>query len=674
MGTINILDEHLINLIAAGEVIERGASVVKELVENSIDANATSVVISLVDSGIKEITVLDNGYGMDVGEMKKAILPHATSKIKDESDLFSIRTLGFRGEALASIVSVSNVKIKSSPGNGKGFMMGLKAGVITAQAFIGHPQGTEIQVRDLFFNTPARLQNLKSIQSELSYVTDYVTKIALANPQIAFKLSNNNNKIFQSFGNGNLLEVLSSVYDVNVAKNMINICADNTLFKISGLISNISITRSSRNNITLIVNGRVVKNNSIINAIIDGYKTLLTVGRYPICVINIWVDYSLVDVNVHPTKAEVRFSEEDKLIELIKETVSKSLLRSNLIVNNDEEEIDNDKNENIEISNDTKLENKETTNDQFIDKKVETFEDKTFEDKTFEVKTFEDNDYEDDFDESEENENIFNENNVEDKEEPEENSKEFETEEYSFSEKQPLFDNDIITEKEENIEIKEKKEESKPVQQAFDFTNNNNEEQKEIDKIGELHFVGQLFGTYILAQNEDFFYMIDQHAANERVNYEKIIRALKNENVVKYELLIPINIEFTPSETILVHEKMNEINSLGIELEEFGGNTFTVRVIPLWINQKDAKDFIEEIIMQIIKGKKSTKEEFLDNISKSLACKRSVKANEFLSTNQISYLLEDLIKCSNPYTCPHGRPIIIKYSKYQVEKWFKRVQ
>ena len=269
MGTIKILDEHLINLIAAGEVIERGASVVKELVENSIDAGATSISISLVDSGIKEITVLDNGHGMTDVEMKKAILPHATSKINDETDLFSIKTLGFRGEALASIVAISNVKIKSATTNGKGFMMGLKAGTITSQAYIGHPRGTEIQVRDLFYNTPARLQNLKSINAELSYITDFVTKIAMANPEIAFKLTNNNNKIFQSYGNGNLLEVISSAYDVDVAKNMINICADNTLFKISGLISNISVTRSSRSNMTIIVNGRVVRNNSILNAIIE---------------------------------------------------------------------------------------------------------------------------------------------------------------------------------------------------------------------------------------------------------------------------------------------------------------------------------------------------------------------------------------------------------------------
>lgn len=671
MGTIKILDEHLINLIAAGEVIERGASVVKELVENSIDAGATSISISLVDSGIKEITVLDNGHGMSDVEMKKAILPHATSKIKDETDLFSIRTLGFRGEALASIVAISNVKIKSATTNGKGFMMGLKAGAITSQAYIGHPRGTEIQVRDLFYNTPARLQNLKSINAELSYITDFVTKIAMANPEISFKLINNNNKIFQSYGNGNLLEVISSAYDVDVAKNMINICADNTLFKISGLISNISVTRASRNNMTIIVNGRVVRNNSILNAIIEGYKTLLTVGRYPICVLSIWVDYSLVDVNVHPTKSEVRFSEEQRLIELIKETISKSLLRNNLIVNNDSKQI---------LKNDPKNDN--------LNNPFDSITDDCNDDDNYEEDAEEDI-YQEDFD------NISSQNDL------------------IFEEKSPLFEENLKETLQENKIIDklvdEKQNANKPFQQSFDFVrndiidgvndqgnnlsnsnllnsnnsninnnsntnNNSNIDNKGIEKLTELHYVGQLFGTYILAQNEDYFYMIDQHAANERINYEKIIEDLKKDNIVKYEILLPPTLHFNPSEYIMILDKMDIIESLGIELQDLGSGTFVVRMVPLWINQKDIKDYVEEIIIQVINEKKSTKEAFLDNLSKSLACKRSIKANEFLSATQISYLLEDLIKCSNPYTCPHGRPIIIKHSKYQVEKWFKRIQ
>ena len=669
MSKINILDEHMINLIAAGEVIERMSSVVKELVENSIDAGSTSITISLVDSGFKEITVSDNGCGMDELDMKKAILPHATSKLSNPNDLFSISTLGFRGEALASIVAVSNVKMKSSTGNGKGLMLGLRAGAITSTAYIGHPKGTDIQVRDLFYNTPARLQNLKSVNQELSYITDYVSKIAMANPQIAFKLYNNDNKIFQTYGNGNQLEVVNSVYDLQTAKNMITIASSNNLFKICGLISNLNVTRSNKNNITIIVNGRVVKNSNVVNAIIEGYKTLLTVGRYPICIIEIFVDFGLVDVNVHPTKSEVRFSDEKSLLDLIKETISNTLLRSNLIVNSDktvkpfdtieEDSNDEDNNHAEENNYDEDLNvNESNESDEIDDEEVNYFDNSNIIDSLELDNNIDSNDN-----------NKLNNENVDETDYQNDEDLDFEfTDKNIELEEIKKINNEI---NQANVETKEI---SKPkVEQiSFDFIRNEVNDNQEIDKITELHYVGQLFGTYILCQNDNFFYLIDQHAANERINYEKIINELRKSNVVNYELLLPINLTFTITESLLINDKMDIINSLGIKLDDFGGGTFVVRTVPIWIKQGDVKDYTEDIIMQIIKEKKSTKEEFLDGISKSLACKRSIKANEYLSPTQISYLLEDLIKCTNPYTCPHGRPIIIKYSKTQVEKWFKR--
>ena len=638
---IKQLDEHMINLIAAGEVIERASSVVKELVENSIDAGTTRIDISLLDSGLKEITVSDNGCGMNEQEMKMAILPHATSKIANDNDLFAIRTLGFRGEALASIVAVSNVKIKSSDGS-RGTMLGLKAGVITSEAYIGYPRGTEIQVRNLFFNTPARLQNLKGENVELSYVVDYVCKIALACPRIAFKLTNNDNVLFQSFGNGNRLEVLSNVYDVNVAKNMITVAESNGIFKISGLVSNISVTRASKNNITIIVNNRVVKNYNIVNAILEGYNQLLTVGRYPICVLEIFVDYSLVDVNVHPTKAEVRFSEEESLLLLIKEGVHHALMHQSQIVNRDtveEEEkptvyeetaLDREE-EVIEDSDDEEEENDETESTISVEESFPWKE---------EPKALDDND----------SEELFT-------------KKEVETE--SFIQDEP---------KDEIIEEYEEKEEPKYVQQEIDFVNDDVIKSNDEVKINKLFYIGQLFGTYILAQNDDGFYMIDQHAANERINYEKIYKEFEKQEVVSYEILFPLNLSFTPSDAILVKEKMDVIKSLGIELEEFGGNSFVVRQVPIWMAKNNVNEYVEEIINQIINNKRQNRMEFLDNMAKSLACKKSVRGNEYLSSMQIEFLLEDLVKCNNPYTCPHGRPIIIKYSKYEIEKWFKRVQ
>lgn len=683
MSKINILDEHMINLIAAGEVIERMASVVKELVENSIDAGSTKIVISLIEAGYKEITVSDNGCGMDELDMKKAILPHATSKIKDPNDLFSINTLGFRGEALASIVAVSNVKIKSSTDGKKGFMLGIRAGEINSVAYIGHPKGTDIQVRDLFYNTPARLQNLKSVNQELSYTIDYVHKIAMANPHISFKLINNDNVIFSTFGNGIQLEVINSVYGLSSAKNMITIADSNHLFKVCGSISNLSITRSNKNNITIIVNGRVVKNSNVVNAIIEGYKTLLTVGRYPICVIEIFVDYSLVDVNVHPTKSEVRFSDEKVLLDLITDTISKTLLRSNLIVNNDtvedpftllEEDLEDEEDAVLNF-NENESENQSNDN---VKPEVNLFniideENLPIAEKSTNAHNLKNEDLEDKEDLEDEEE--FDEEDLEDDDEyndfnifnSEDELDEFENKVINFEE---VKKTEQIDNKETNI-VKDKKVE----QVSFDFVRSeltNTSDDSEIDKIIELHYVGQLFGTYLLCQNNEYFYLIDQHAANERINYEKIINELKKSSVVNYELLLPINLTFTSSESLLINDKIDIINSLGISLDEFGGGSFVVRSVPLWIKQNDVKEYVEDIIMQVIREKKSTKEEFLDGISKSLACKRSIKANEFMSPTQISYLLEDLIKCENPYTCPHGRPIIIKYSRNQVEKWFKR--
>ena len=641
---IKLLDEHMINLIAAGEVIERASSVVKELVENAIDAGASRVDISLEDAGLKEITVSDNGCGMNEQEMKMAILPHATSKIKTDNDLFAIRTLGFRGEALASIVAVSNVKIKSSDGS-RGTMLGLKAGVITSEAYIGYPRGTEIQVRNLFFNTPARLQNLKAENVELSFVVDYVCKIALACPKIAFKLTNNGNVLFQSFGNGNLLEVLSNVYDVNVAKNMVTLAETNGIFKVSGLTSNISVTRASKNNITIIVNNRVVKNYNIVNAILEGYKQLLTVGRYPICVMEIFVDYSLVDVNVHPTKAEVRFSEEESLLQLIRDAVNHALMRSSQVVNRDT--IEEEKEEKI-VYEETALDREDDSN------------------------------------------NVSNENNEEVKEETidnditlEEEKKETENNTVSVEESFPWSEQkEVFTEKEAISDVLDSVEEEtiiegapkeEYVQQEFNFASGEILDESK-DKINKLYYIGQLFGTYILAQNDDGFYIIDQHAANERINYEKIYHEFEKQDVVNYEILLPINLSFTPSDAILVREKMDVIKSLGIELEEFGGNSFVVRMVPVWMAKNNVNEYVEEIINNVINNKKQDRMEFLDNMAKSLACKKSVRGNEFLSTMQIDFLLEDLVKCSNPYTCPHGRPIIVKYSKYEIEKWFKRVQ
>lgn len=630
MGNVIKLDQHITNLIAAGEVIERGSSVVKELVENSIDAKATMINITLSDAGLKEIIVSDNGVGMDSYDARLALEPHATSKISKANDLFNISTLGFRGEALPSIISVSLFKMKTCCDGSRGVMLVLKGGEIISEAVVSHPKGTEISVKNLFYNTPARLQNLKSESSELGYIIDYVDKISLANPHIAFKLINNDKIVLQTYGRNNLLEVISGIYGIEIAKNMVEINNNNGYFHISGYVSNISTSRSTRNSINIIVNGRVVKNNNIINAVYDAYKTLLTLGRYPIAVININVDTSLVDVNVHPAKLEIRFSNEDGLIKLITETIMVALSRIDLSVDlskdveeqtEDDEELSNKENE--EIGEDT-LDNDYSYNDEDDLKNTIANEFTSYK--------------------------------------PQNN--------YSFREPEVLKEEEIITE-----EIKKTPQIVKEnyLQQEYLFTKKDEEEKRRGEFIPRLNYIGQLFGTYLLAQNEDYFYLIDQHAANERINYEKIIKSLKEENVVKYELLIPLKLVFTTSETLLIEEKMEQINKLGIILEDFGGGTYTVREIPYWIKKGREKDFIEEIIFQIINNKKQEKYEFLDSLAKSLACKKSVKGNDYLSKMEIDYILEELANCENPFTCPHGRPVIVKFTNYEIEKWFKRV-
>lgn len=690
MAIIKQLDPHIANLIAAGEVIERAASVVKELVENSIDAHATSISIHLIDSGVTEVRVIDNGDGMEPADAKMCVLPHATSKIQNENDLFTIKTLGFRGEALPSIVAVSNFRLVTSTTGYKGYMYSLKGGVPTTEAIVAHDKGTEIVVKNLFFNTPARLQNLQSQNVELSHITELITKIALANPNISFTLTNNEKLLIKTSGSGDLLEVIASVLGVESAKNMFKVFDTNGTYRVSGYIANNQLTRSSKNSMYLFINGRTIKSYNINNAIIKGYDTLLMVGRYPVVVLNIEADVSLVDVNVHPTKAEVRFYDEEGLLSMITGMVATNLKKQNLSINMSilgdentnkvnedddfinnvelsfddeeetvvEEEIDDEELINTEFENDIELNLDE---DDDLEQEEDNDEELATEQKDIMDEEDEEIDDEDDIVDEDEMQDLFSFDYEDDNESDEEESHQVLSEPNSFT-----YDNEEET-------IKEEKEVFE--QQQFDLTEqeviDNDSDQKE--KIGMLYYIGQLFGTYILAQTDKELVVIDQHAAAERINYERIIAELEKEESFGYDLLVPINLEFSTSEMILIKENMESINKLGINIEEFGSNNYVVRTIPTWIFRGKEKEFVEEIITHIIQGKKSSKTEFLNSLAKSLACKKSIKANEYHNQIEIEYMLDDLRNTSNPYTCPHGRPIIIKFDKYEIEKWFKRV-
>lgn len=580
---IKQLDKHLINLIKAGEVIEHCYSVVKELVENAIDAGAKNITITLENSGLKEIKVSDDGSGMSEQEAKLAILPHHTSKILEEADLYHIDTLGFRGEALPSIIAVSSFKMKTSDNGIQGLLLSLKGGELVSEALIAQKKGTEITVRSLFYNTPVRLQNLKNEYVELSYIADFVMKIAFARPDIAFKLINNDKLLLQTFGSGNLLEVINAIYGTEVAKNMLEIRGSSNLYQVSGYISNLNITRSSKGNMTFIVNGRSIKNNKLFNTVLDAYKGYLMIGKFPYVIINITSSSNLIDVNIHPSKIEVRFTEEKELEELIVSSIKKVLSKNNLTVSIDEDEQEEEKEELKKIDLET-IKVKET----------------------------------------------------------------------------------------EELNLEEQEEEISVLKEEIEQYNLDFEELKE-EIFSNFDYIGQLFNTYIILEDKNDFYLIDQHAAAERINYELILESLKEESHKKYELLVPINLQYSKRDYLLVLDHLDEIEHLGIELEEFGSNSFNIRVIPNWIFRGREKEFLDQIIDDIIHSKKTEREEFLDSLAINLACKKSIKASDRLSKEEVTTLLKDLEQTKNPYTCPHGRPTIIKLTKYELEKMFKRV-
>lgn len=636
MANIIKLDQRTANLIAAGEVIERAASVVKELVENSIDADANFINITLYDSGLTEIIVNDNGSGMDPADAKLSIEPHATSKIKSGEDLFKIFTLGFRGEALPSIVSVSNFRLKTSVDGKRGFMLSLKGGEVINEALIAFPKGTEISVKNLFFNTPARLQHLQSPNIELSNIVDYVNRVALSRPDISFKLSNNDRVLLHTFGSGKLKEVIFKIYGEEVTKNMVEIFDKNSYFEVSGLVSKPSVSRSNKNHINILVNNRVIRNSKIISAVMEAYRERLVTGRFPIAVIKIEVDPSIIDVNVHPGKLEVRFSNEMELLEMIVHAISYTLQNSDLMV---------------EVDSKSKDETYSILDEENID-----FEE-------------EDLDEDDEKIEDEIEEDIDDEYEIEEEKLVQEPTGQYHYQEAMFKEED---EEEIFSFKKDDFKqvVEEKVEEY--VQEEYKLHQDYKDDIR-VNKLPVMYYVGQLHGTYLLFQDENNMYIVDQHAAYERINYEKIKNALSNEKTIHYELLIPIKLNFPTSEAILVKEKVEELKSIGIVLEDFGSGTFMVREVPIWFTKGKEKEFVEEIVFEFINNKKVNKYQFFDNLAILLACKRSIKANQYLDKTHIEYLMEDLGRCEKPYSCPHGRPTIVKFSSTEIERWFKRI-
>ena len=607
------LTEELSNLISAGEVVESPLSIVKELVENSLDANATIIKVELTNAGLTKIVVSDNGFGMSKDEIPVALKRHATSKISSKDDLFNISSLGFRGEAIPSIASVSKMTISSCSKELEGYRFVYMGGVLIKESPVAMQIGTKIEIEDLFYNTPARFKHLRTEANELSHITSFINKLAIASPDKSISLYNNNKCLIKTTGNSDILEIVSDTYGKEVAKNLIYFSNHNNLYKIDGYTSTNAISRSNRNNISIFVNGRVIKNQSIIYAITDAYKTILPVGKYPITILNINCDFGLIDVNVHPSKLEIRFTDEYLLKTLITRTIGIALTKKELITD--------------QLSFETKLMDEsplgafETKKDEELpsEKLWEMFENYE-DDKTQNL--------EEDIDEDSDDDSY----------------------DITPPKTESLFEEDKISYNDESL-IKD----------------------KENDFFKNLVYLGQYLKTYLLMENDSNLYIIDQHAAMERYMYEKISSELSSDDCSTYELLVPITLEYNVSIIPLILEKINEIKKLNIELEEFGNNTILVRVIPTWIPKGLEIEFIRDIINHIILNKDVSKGKMYDSLAKTLACKKSIKANMSITELEVKSLMEKLDNCTMPYTCPHGRPTIIKFTKYELEKMFKRV-
>lgn len=580
MSKVKLMSEILANKIAAGEVVEKTMNVVKELVENSIDAGSSEIIVELLDSGVKKITVSDDGIGMDEEDATLAFSRHATSKLFDVEDLFNIESLGFRGEALPSIASVSHIRLKTSDGV-KGTVVEIDGGKIEKIERSDLQKGTTITVSDLFYNTPVRLKYLKNLYTELANIVEYLNKMALSYPDIKFRLINNEKVLLETDGSSDLLKVVYQIYGADIAKKMVEVEAENDDYAISGYISYPEVYKSNRNAITTLVNNRVIRNNELNKMIVEAYHTYIPKDKFPIIVLNISADPILIDINIHPTKMDIKFSKMEELKNLINEMIRKRLKQLLLIPK-----------ASVRTASAVREVSKPLVN-AFYKEEIEVPE-VAYEEVVLDLQT--------------------------------------------VAEDMASYD----TLEEEKPRIK-----------------------KMVPK-GIVHM------TYIVAENEDGMFIIDQHAAAERINYEKYLKAMREETREVIAPLIPISIDMAPNEYIIAREHMDLFASFGIKLEEFGSNTFIVREHPTWFKEGYEKASLMKILELVATKEEFSKEKFIEKTAITLACRMSIKANDYINMEEMEYLLDTLRACENPFTCPHGRPTIITYTKYDLEKMFKR--
>ena len=635
MSQIIELPEVLANQIAAGEVIERPASVVKELVENSIDAGASQIVVEIEEAGLKSIRITDNGEGIAHDEVALALRRHATSKIKNQADLFRIRTLGFRGEAMPSIASVSILTLLTAQeGAVHGTKLVAKGGEIEELEPATSSVGTKITVEDLFFNTPARLKYLKSQQAELSHIVDILNRLSLAHPEIAFTLINDGKEMTKTAGTGNLRQAIAGVYGLASAKKMVAIENRDLDFEVTGFVSLPELTRANRNYISLFINGRYIKNFLLNRAILDGYGSKLMVGRFPLAVIHIQIDPYLADVNVHPTKQEVRISKERELMALISQAIANALKEQDLIPD--------------------ALENLAKSTIRRTEKPVQTTlplkENRLYYDR--------------------ESQDFKLRPEVADPQRPltdeatadsisQENPVEKPTSAIKFAERKVAVYNKL-----DHPEL-----DLASLDKAYDKL-----EGEEASTFPELEYFGQMHGTYLFAQGNGGLYIIDQHAAQERVKYEEYRESIGDVDGSQQQLLVPYIFEFPADDLIRLQQRKHLLEEVGVYLEEYGVNQLILREHPIWMKEEEIESGIYEMCDMLLLTKEVSIKKYRAELAIMMSCKRSIKANHTLDDYSARDLIYQLSQCDNPYNCPHGRPVLVNFTKSDMEKMFRRIQ
>ena len=644
MGKIKELETSLANKIAAGEVVERPSSVVKELLENAIDAQATEINIEVEQSGVSSIRVVDNGTGIAQEDLGLVFHRHATSKIVADDDLFHIRTLGFRGEALASISSVAKVTLKTCTDNENGHEIYAEDGKIIHQKPAKAKKGTDIQVDSLFYNTPARLKYIKSLYTELGKITDIVNRMAMSHPEIRISLVSDGKKLLSTNGSGRTNEVMAEIYGMKVAKDLVHISGDTSDYHLEGFVAKPEHSRSNKHYISIFINGRYIKNFVLNKAILEGYHTLLTIGRFPICYINIQMDPILVDVNVHPTKLEVRLSKEDQLYDLIVTKIREAFKDKILIPQNDLNHAPK-KNKVLETFEQQKI-NFEKQQSQIGETSAPYVHDQK--DKNHDVESHKNNldSTSSTNNESTEVSNELN-NHIDDS--------------YLQSQKEVLFDMEQNTSNEYEISN----------QQSNDIKGTVS--QTPHRRVPYMEIVGQVHGTYIIAQNENGMFMIDQHAAQERIKYEYFREKIGEVTNEVQNLLIPLTFHFSKDEQMIIDQYKDELDKVGVHLEHFGGHDYIVNSYPVWFPKEEAEEIIKDMIELVLKHKSVDVKKIREDAAIMMSCKKSIKANHYLKNNEMADLIDQLREAEDPFTCPHGRPIIINFSNYELEKLFKRV-